>query len=281
MVNPQTGILIQARINSSRLPGKVLLPLPNASGKTLLDQIVKRALAVKQKPALIIATSTQAENNALAAVATRNNVLIFRGDEEDVLARYYNAATEFGLDIIIRLTADNPFIDPLILSQTLQDHITAGADYTYTTGLPLGTNIEIVSYPALKKCYEEAKLPEHREHVTLYIRQNPDSFKIHHLNLENTLYGLPHWRLTVDNESDYALACTLYLLLDNNTGSDIFTLADVAKLLQNNPALLLINKNNYQKKVFASLQEELTEAVQLLQSLDFARAAQILATQIP
>jgi len=279
MVNPKIGILIQARINSNRLPGKVLLPLPNASGKILLDQIVQRALAVKQKPEVIIATSTRAENNVLADVAKRNQVLLFRGDEEDVLSRFYQAANSFGLDIIIRLTADNPFIDPFILSQTLQDHIVQEADYTYTTGLPIGTNIEIVSFSALKKCYEEAKLLEQREHVTIYIRQNPDKFKILPINLENSLYGLPNWRLTVDNETDYALACVLYLIL--GTGTAIFSLPEVAQLLHTNPALLLINKNNYQKKVFNSVQEELTEAVQLLQSLDFPEAAKILASQKP
>ena len=279
MVNLKIGILIQARLNSSRLPGKILLPLPNASGKTLLDQIVLRALAVKQKTEVIIATSTRAENNVLADVATRNQVLLFRGDEEDVLARFYQAAKHFGLDIIIRLTADNPFIDPAILSQSLQDHIAQEAEYTYTTGLPIGTNIEIVSFRALKKCYEIAQLPEHREHVTIYIRQNPNKFKILPLNLENSLYGLPNWRLTVDNETDYALACVLYLLL--GTGNAIFSLPEVAQILHTNPALLLVNKNNYQKKVFTSVQEELTEAVQFLQSLDFLAAAKLLAAQTP
>ena len=278
MVNPKIGILIQARISSNRLPGKVLLPLPEASSKTLLDQIVRRALAVQPRSAVIIATSAQAENDQLAAVAQRNQVLFFRGDEEDVLARFYNAATEFSLDIIVRLTADNPFIDPFILSRILQEHIAQAADYTYTTGLPVGTNIEIVNFPALKKCYEEAKRPEHREHVTLYIRQHSTAFHILHRDLENPLYGSPTWRLTVDNETDYALACALYLLLD--TRPDIFSLLDVAQLLHANPALLLINKNNYQKKVFSSLPEELTEAVQMLQRLDFPQAAQILAEQI-
>jgi len=278
MVNPKIGILIQARINSNRLPGKVLLSLPQIYGQTLLDQIVRRSLAVQPQSTVIIATSTNSENDQLAAVAEQNQVALFQGDEDDVLARFYDAATAFNLDIIIRLTADNPFIDASILSRILQEHIAQQADYTYTTGLPIGTNIEIVTFMALKKCYEEAKRPEHREHVTLYIRQNPTAFNILHRDLENPLYGLPTWRLTVDNETDYALACALYLLLDNRP--DIFSLQDVAQLLHANPALLLINKNNYQKKYFSSLPEELTEAVQMLQRLDFPRAAQILAEQI-
>jgi len=279
MVNPKIGILIQARINSNRLPGKVLLPLPETSGKTLLDQIVRRALAVKPPTTVIIATSTNPENDPLAAIAEQNQVALFRGDEEDVLARFYSAAIAFDLDIIIRLTADNPFIDASILSRILQEHIAQQADYSYTTGLPIGTNIEIVSFAALTKCYELAQLPAHREHVTLYIRQNPAVFKILHRNLENSGNGLPNWRLTVDNETDYALACALYLLLDKHP--DIFTLSDVAQLLHTNPALLLINKNNYQKKVFNSVPEELTEAIHLLQHLDFPQAAKILADQLP
>jgi len=279
MVNPKIGILIQARINSNRLPGKVLLPLPEISGKTLLDQIIRRALAVKPLNTVIIATSTNPENDQLAAIAQQNQVALFRGDEEDVLARFYDAATAFKLDIIIRLTADNPFIDASILSRILQEHIAQPADYTYTTGLPIGTNIEIVSFAALKKCFETAQLPEHREHVTLYIRQNPAAFKILHQDLENSGNGLPDWRLTVDNETDYALACALYLLLDKRPVT--FSLSDVAQLLHGNPALLLINKNNYQKKVFNSVPEELTAAIHLLQHLDFPQAAQILADQLP
>lgn len=278
MVNLKIGIVIQARLNSNRLPGKALLPLPNASEKTLLEQIIRRALAVKYNPEIIIATSTRSENDELEIVAKRNQVQFFRGEEEDVLARFYAAATAFNLDIIIRLTADNPFIDPFILSQILQEHIDQQADYTVTTGLPIGLNVEMLNFKVLEQCFQETMLPEHREHVTLYIRQNPAKFKILYKNFGNQNYGSPNWRLTVDNENDYAFACALFLLLDRP--SHIFTLHEIVQLLNTNPALLLINKDNYQKKVFKNVQEELTEAIQMLQSLDFPQAAKILASQI-
>ena len=279
MVNLKIGIVIQARINSNRLPGKALLPLPNASGFTIIEQVIRRALAVKYNPEIIIATSNRLENDELELVAQRNQVQFFRGEEDDVLARFYAAATTFNLDIIIRLTADNPFIDPFILSQILQEHIDQQADYTVTTGLPIGLNVEMVNFKILEQCFQETTLPEHREHVTLYIRQNPGKFKILYKDFENQNYGSPNWRLTVDNENDYAFACALFLLLDKPP--HIFNLHEIVQFLNTNPALLLINKDNYQKKVFENKEQELAEAIQILQNLDFPNAAKILASQLP
>ena len=279
MVSSGTGVIIQARMSSSRLPGKVLLPLPQASGISLLDRIIACAGAVEPKPAIILATSTSAENDVLEQVAAKNDILFYRGEEQDVLARFYQAAAAHGLETIVRLTADNPFIDPGILSHSLQEHRQTGADYTVTTGLPLGTNLEIISFRALVQAHREARAAEHREHVTPYIRQHPELFSLRQLNLAGQQWGQAEWRLTVDNESDYALACAIFLAL--GAPPHPLPLARVAALLTANPALLTINKDNYQKKVFPSVQEEVAEAIALLRFNDLGRAANLLQQNKP
>jgi spore coat polysaccharide biosynthesis protein SpsF len=277
MVSAKTGIIIQARVNASRLPGKVLLPLPQNAGRTLLDQVVANAAAVVPKPEIILATSTNPENDILEQAAVKNGIHFFRGEEQDVLARFYQAARAHKLNTIVRLTADNPFIDPGLLSQTLQQHLLSGVDYTGTVGLPLGANLELFSFRALEQAFREARAAEHREHVTPYIRLNPGLFSLSQQDFTGGEWGKPEWRLTIDNESDYALACAIFLAL----GPPPLPLARVAAFLTANPALLAINKDNYQKKVFTSLQEELAEAVRLLQFYDLGQAAAILQQHKP
>jgi spore coat polysaccharide biosynthesis protein SpsF len=233
---------------------------------------VAAAAAVAPRAAVILATSTNPENDILGQAAEKNGIHFFRGDEQDVLARFYHAARAHQLETIVRLTADNPFIDPDLLSRTLAEHHQSGADYTGTTGLPLGTNLEIFTFRALERAFLEARSPEHREHVTPYIRLNPKLFTCQYKDLTGQQWGNANWRLTIDNESDYALACAVFLAL----GPPPLPLARVAAFLRDNPALLVINKDNYQKKVFTSLQEELAEAVRLLQFYDLGQAAAML-----
>lgn len=274
MVTPRTGLIIQARLNSSRLPNKVLLRLPQQGDKTILDHIIARGQLVMPQPKIVLATSTKGENDVLEKEAIKNNVLFFRGEEEDVLARFFHAALTFGLETIVRLTADNPFVDPDIISQSLQTHHRSGADYTATTGLPLGTNLEIFSFPALEKAFKEASLPEHREHVTPYLRLNPHLFDLHYLDLSQGAPDQANWRLTIDNEADYALACAILLAMPHQQFP--VSLPQVVELLTQNPVLLTINKHHYQKKINLSLEQELSEAISLLRLNELPRAALIL-----
>lgn len=278
MVNQRVGILIQARYNSSRLPGKVLLPLPFNAGQTLLDQVILKAKAVSNIAEVIVATSVNPENKQLQPIAAAHEVIYFRGAEEDVLGRFYQAAFENKLSVIIRFTADNPFIDPELVTKALENHLTTGADYTFTNGLPLGTNIEIINFTALKIAHQEAVLPEEREHVTPFVRSRPDQFKLNYLNLSDPKYGSSKWRLTIDNQSDYALACILYQNLYQP--GKLFTLTDVAALLQKYSFLININQENYQKKLFVNLQDELAEGIRLLHFYDLPNAAQVLAQHL-
>ncbi|MGV3504279.1 MAG: cytidylyltransferase domain-containing protein [Adhaeribacter sp.] len=274
MVTPRTGLIIQARLNSSRLPGKVLLRLPQQGDQTILDHIIARGRLVQPRPEIILATSTNQENAVLEWEANKNGIHFFRGEEEDVLARYYHAACAFELETIVRLTADNPFVDPGIISQTLRTHHLSGADYTATTGLPLGTNLEIFGFTALEKAFKQATLAEHREHVTPFLRLNPQIFNLQYQDLSQDNPGQANWRLTIDNEADYALACAILLALP--VRQEPAPLAQVQELLKQNPALLTINQHQYQKKIYLSLEQELTEAKALLRLHDMPRAARIL-----
>ncbi|QKG56755.1 glycosyltransferase family protein [Hymenobacter sp. BRD128] len=240
--------LIQARLGSSRLPGKSRLPLPlGATGDehTLLGHVVRRAQRARLVNEVLLATSTQAPDSELAALASRLGISAFRGDEHDVLGRFAGALAQAGpADVVVRLTADNPALDPVFLDAAVAHHLATGADYTHTTGLPLGTNLEIISAEALRRAHAEATQPDEREHVTPYLRRHPALFRLEALPLavEPAVAAL---RLTIDYPSDYALLSLLFSTL----GPD-FSLTDPAglpTLLASHPWLAAINGANVQR----------------------------------
>jgi spore coat polysaccharide biosynthesis protein SpsF len=237
--------LIQARLGSSRLPGKSALPLPlSATGPehTILGHVVSRAQRAACVQKVMVATTTQPLDVPLANLATQLGLSVFRGDEQDVLGRFAGALSQAGdFDTVVRLTADNPAIDPAFIDAAVAHHLAAKADYTYTSGLPLGTNIEVISALALQKAHREATAPDEREHVTPYLRRHPELFRLETLALTvlPTVAGL---RLTVDYPSDYALASLLF----NELGAG-FSLPDLAGLLSQHPWIAAINADNVQR----------------------------------
>jgi spore coat polysaccharide biosynthesis protein SpsF len=242
-----TLALIQARLGSSRLPGKSLLPLPLAAAgdeNTILGHVVNRARRATSIQEVVVATTTQPLDDPLAALAARLGVGVFRGDEQDVLGRFAGALVQAGdFRTVVRLTADNPAIDPAFIDTAVVHHLATKADYTYTNGLPLGTNIEIISSIALQKAHREAQQPDEREHVTPYLRRHPELFRLETLALTvpPAVAGL---RLTVDYPSDYALLSLLFNELGPN-----FSLTDptgLPALLARHPWLAAINAANVQ-----------------------------------
>jgi len=236
------GAIIQARMSSQRLPGKILFSLPFNSEYTLLEQIIFRAKSINLT--VILATSSNIDNDILEEVARRNDIHLFRGLEEDVLSRIYDSAVLHNFDVIIRLTGDNPCLDPQILEKIIKAHIDSNTDYTKTTGLPLGLNIEVFSFDALKRAYEKAALNEDREHVTSFFIKNPDQFKTNIIAYDVAIPGI---RLTVDYSADYAFVCYIYEMLFNK--NRLFGLEEILKLLKSNPWSLLINKDMVQHKI--------------------------------
>lgn len=239
--------LIQARLGSSRLPGKSALPLPLGAtheAHTVLGHVVGRARRARSVSKIIVATTKQVLDDELVILAGRLGVAAFRGDEQDVLGRFAGALAHAGeVRAIVRLTADNPAIDPALLDAAVAHHLASGADYTHTTGLPLGTNLEVISATALRRAHAEATQPDEREHVTPYLRRHPELFQLETLALA-VPSAVAALRLTIDYPSDYALLSLLFTEL----GAD-FSLSDPAglpALLARNPWLAAINAANEQ-----------------------------------
>lgn len=248
MLFPPAIVLIQARLGSSRLPGKSALPLPlGAAGDaaTILGRVVMRAKLAKLISEIMVATTTEPLDDELASLAAQLNVGVFRGSEPDVLGRFAEAFTQGAFSesttAIVRLTADNPAIDAGLLDEAIAHHLASSADYTHTTGLPLGTNLEIISSAALLRAHREAQQPDEREHVTPYLRRHPELFHLETLAL-SVPPAVAALRLTIDYPSDYALLSTLYDALGPH-----FTLADLEPLLTRYPWLAEINAGNVQR----------------------------------
>jgi spore coat polysaccharide biosynthesis protein SpsF len=239
------GYVIQARMGSERLPGKVLLPLHSGPGASILDKIVSTLELVVDPGRIVLATSSLPENDALAAFAEGRGVKCVRGSEENVLDRFCQAVKLYNFQQIVRLTGDNPFIDPKHLSKTVAYHLDNEADYTHSVGLPLGMNIEVISAGALLRSLEEGKKSADREHITYYARQHPGLFKCLEYN-----FGLPAefsgLRLTVDTPSDFILAQTLFSL--QRGGGERMDFNFLRKVYESTPEIFEVNAGEVQKK---------------------------------
>jgi len=179
MLKRKVGIILQARMGSKRLPGKVMRQL---AGKPMIQWIIDRLKLCNKSDILILATSNLAEEQPLVDCAKKLNIEVFRGSELDVLSRYYDCALHYGLDDVIRATGDNPFVDPEECDRLVDFYQSQDLDYaTISTqlidGYPLGVGLEIFSIRALKKSMVEGKMSHHREHVNEYILENPQIFK--------------------------------------------------------------------------------------------------------
>jgi len=194
-MQPAVGIVLQARFGSSRLPGKALATL---GGMSLLERCLRRLL-LSRVGRVVLATTTLAEDDALAKVASRMGVAVYRGSADDVLDRYAAAVAEFGFEIVIRATGDNPAVDVAAPRRVLR--AVHGADYAGEMGLPYGGGVEAIRATALARAAAVATAAEDREHVTTYIRQRPDEFRVVMLDAPQAL-NRPDVRVTVDTPSD-------------------------------------------------------------------------------
>lgn len=198
------GIIIQARMGSSRLPGKVLKEIGN---RTLLEHIIFRLQKLRNIAKVVIATSREEIDDRIEEFCKKNGVACFRGSETNVLERYYLCAKQHGFDEIVRLTADNPFVDIEELDNLIDFFRSEKAEYAYSfNALPHGAGTEIFTYKALEKDFQESSMPHHFEHVNEYILENPDKFKTVVLPVE-AKKNRPDIRLTVDTQEDYERAC--------------------------------------------------------------------------
>jgi spore coat polysaccharide biosynthesis protein SpsF len=200
------GVIIQGRMGSARLPGKVLKPI---AGKALLDHVLGRLLLLKYPVQVVVATSSLPQDDAIAQHCQSRGVTVFRGSETDVLDRYYQCAKENNFGHVVRLTADNPFTDIEELQRLIVQHLARHNDYTHSFGsMPLGVGSEIFTFAALERSAQEGHAPNHREHVNEYIQEHPEMFRIGVLEIPAAKQN-PDLRLTVDTDDDYRRACAI------------------------------------------------------------------------
>lgn len=208
-----TGIIIQARTGSTRLPGKILKTI---NDRTLLDHIIDRLRNLQQEATVVIATSTLPGDDVVEEFCTKKGVHCFRGDEQNVLSRYYLCAKEYGFDHIVRMTADNPFPDVEEIDRLIAYHIESGNDFTESfSQLPIGVGAEIFSFACLEDDMEHASMPHHFEHVDEYVLENMDRYRTGTLEVPQSKH-YPEVRLTVDTKEDYDRAC--FIAAHSRTG---------------------------------------------------------------
>ncbi len=233
--------IIQARMGSTRLPGKVLKDLGGAS---VLARVVNRARRAALLDRVVVATSTQPRDDAIAHECEGLLVESFRGDEEDVLDRYYQAARMFSADAIVRITADCPLIDPDLIDTTIRVFLEQKVDYathSLVITYPRGLDVEVFTADALTHAWRAAKELYQRVHVTPYIYENPDTFKILSITAEED-YSKYRW--TLDTVDDLKLLRAVYSHLGNR---DDFGWREVLELVKSHPELTELNSHVRQK----------------------------------
>ncbi len=244
------GCIIQARMGSSRLPGKALMK--SDSGKPLLYYVTNQLRYCSKVKNLVIATTTNQEDDEIEKFANNNSINVFRGKEKDVLDRYFQCAKKYSFSTIVRITADCPLIDPQIVDKVIEQFFSENYDFatnTLTRTFPIGTDVEVFSFSALNKAWENAQLPSEREHVTPYFH-NKENFKI--INVENDK-NISNLRLTVDRIEDFELIKQIL----NNISINPIHLEDVLELFSRKPELIEINKHiNHNEGFNKSLEED-------------------------
>lgn len=235
--------VIQARMGSTRLPGKVMKRL---SDRTVLGHVITRCQAIPSVSKVIVATTVLKEDIAIYEEALNYNVSAYRGSKDNVLSRYYEASREAKSDVVVRITSDCPLLDPNVSDEVIRFFLENDFDYV-STGLsgsfPRGLDTEVFTFEALEKAYREASVDYEFEHVTPYIYQHLEKFKVYaYQNLKDQ----SQYRLTLDTHEDWKLISNVYEELYRG---DIFRLTDILELLERNPELVALNADVQQKKL--------------------------------
>ena len=236
-MRPGTLGILQARVSSKRLPGKVLLPI---LGRPMLALHLERVQRARTLTQLVVATSVDASDDPIEELCSGEGVACFRGSLDDVLDRYHSAVTRYAPEHVVRLTGDCPLADPEIIDAVVLFHRTGGFDYTSSDldpTFPDGLDVEVVRASVLDAAWREARLRSEREHVTLWVYSRPDRFRMGSFREHEDLSWM---RWTVDEPEDYAFVSRVFeRLYAKNPG---FGMADVLALLEREPGLGAINQ---------------------------------------
>lgn len=253
--------IIQARMSSSRLPGKVLEPI---LGKSMLLHLVDRVKQAKYLNNIVVATSTDITDDPIYSLCSNNDIECSRGDLLDVLSRYYYTAVNYHAQHIVRITADCPLIDPGIIDQLILLYQSTHCDYASNTldhTCPDGLDVEIFSFEALERAYHNAILPSEREHVTPYLYKHSSEFRL--ASLKNDP-NHAHYRLTVDYMEDLSLVREIYHALYPH--KIYFDWKDILSFLEEHPSLIELNSaykrgEGYQKSLLQDKEVKYAEDV--------------------
>jgi len=245
--NQKKVAIIQARMGSSRLPGKVM---KNIAGKPMLAHVCERIRRSKLINHIVVATTDELADDPIAFFCEENNIPHFRGKQFDVLDRYYQASLLFKANIIVRITADCPLVDPEMIDDVIQSFINQKVDFAanrlpppWKRSFPIGLDIEVCSFFALEKAWKEATLEFEREHVMPFLYDHPNRFKtllIHH----EPDYGNRRW--TVDTQQDFDM---VEKIIEHFHPINDFSWVDVLDYVKLNPEIEMINQQVAAKSV--------------------------------
>lgn len=240
--SPKIVTVIQARTGSSRLPGKVMLPL---ASKPLILRMYERVSYSRYAGKIIIAITEDEIDNQLLKLCKQNNLNLFRGNSLDLLDRHYKAAKENNAEVVIKIPSDCPLIDPEIIDKVILYYINSKEKYDFVSNLhpasyPDGNDVEVMSFKSLENAWINAKKDFEREHTTPYIWENPDKFRIGNVVWETGLdYSMTH-RFTIDYKEDYEFIKRVYDELYEENYK--FSLSDILELLEKKPEIKKINQ---------------------------------------
>lgn len=233
--------IIQARMGSTRLPGKVLVDL---GGDTVLARVVSRVRRCRLVGEVVVATSVDRADDVILRESQRLGVRAFRGSEQDVLDRYYHAARDAQAEVVVRITSDCPLIDPDVSDKTIQAFLDASPDYASNIlerTYPRGLDTEVVTFAALEGAWQDARETYQREHVMPFLYQHPDRFRL--LSVKGD-HDYSRYRWTLDTPEDLEFLRAVYAR--SIDGRDL-TWQDVLSLLEQEPELAEINRHVVQK----------------------------------
>ena len=232
------GAIIQVRMGSSRLPGKIMLEILT---KPVLQHLINRVKKSKKIDDIIIATTLNKSDDIIEKFCNNEKIKCFRGSENDVLSRYFEAAKKFSIDTVVRLTSDTPLLDPKVIDKVINKY--QESEYDFVSNVfplprtyPDGYNVEVFSTKILEIVNRNAKKPSDREHVTTYITMQPKKFKKYRVDSEK---DLSRYRLNLDYKEDFELIKAIFEGLKN----DEFELEDIIDWLDNHPEILKLNSN--------------------------------------
>lgn len=244
------GCIAQARMSSSRLPNKTLMKLDKKN--TVLDFVINQLLHSKAIDKIVIATTNLKEDDIIENHVKNLKVDCFRGDPNDVLDRYYQCAKKYSFKTIVRITCDCPLIDPNIVDLVVEKYKNTKCDFATNTlhrTFPYGTEVEVFSFEALEKSWKNAKKPSEREHVTPFIRDPQNKFRLENIERQN---DLSHLRYTIDRIDDLKLVKEII----KNIHAKPISLKHILDLYKTKPAIFKINENVKHDGYISSLKKD-------------------------